>query len=394
MEVLAATGVPLAQARGKRPPPYGALVLGLDAPSRALTSTAALTSSIDRMLAAGWLDEVRRSLAAGLFARPSRPSPAWAIESSPATWPGTSPWKRHAARFERRTTALPGGSTRGSSPQTLASAGSPPTARKRSRQQRVLAEWPALANAAAGRPGRAVTDAHGPPPIDRAALLALYDVPDPHRPGRGHTRLRQGPRRSHHGDGPPRRPSRSGVSGEALRKLEVTALLHDIGRSGMDAALFGRTFQAAQAAGLPVRVRDFVRRYPTRIEGQRHRGLPGDLARPALESAGLAVDDRVADHVEMRMGFDRRVRRVLAEKEQELRALGVTVEPWMVQVILYYYYPERMEGAPDDVRLMGMVLVACENFEAYNNVQRARDYYGRDHPSLRDAFHTITAVCA
>ena len=38
---------------------------------------------------------------------------------------------------------------------------------------------------------------------------------------------------------------------------------------------------------------------------------------------------------------------------------------------------------------MGMVLVACENFEAYNNVQRARDYYGREHPSLRDAFATV-----
>ena len=36
-----------------------------------------------------------------------------------------------------------------------------------------------------------------------------------------------------------------------------------------------------------------------------------------------------------------------------------------------------------------MILVACENFEAYNNVQRARDYYGRDHPSLRDAFTTV-----
>ena len=89
------------------------------------------------------------------------------------------------------------------------------------------------------------------------------------------------------------------------------------------------------------------------------------------------------------MGFDRRVRRVLAQRERDLQALGITVEPWMEQVILYYYYPERMMGAPEYVRLMGMVLVACENFEAYNNAQRARDYYGREHPSLRDAFATI-----
>ncbi len=89
------------------------------------------------------------------------------------------------------------------------------------------------------------------------------------------------------------------------------------------------------------------------------------------------------------MAFDRRVRRILDQKKRDLQTLGVTVDPWMEQVILYYYYPERMEGAPEDVRLMGMVLVACENFEAYNNVQRARDYYGRDRPNLRDAFATV-----
>lgn len=227
-----------------------------------------------------------------------------------------------------------------------------------------------------------------PPPIDRAAILALYDVPDPHRPGR----VIAGYDKAHAArttDMVLAVACRLGVDGNALRKLEVTALLHDIGRAGMDAALFGRIFQAAQAAGLPVRVGDLVRRYP-HVSKQHATDAFLDLARPALEAAGIDVDDeRVTDHVEMRMGFDRRVRRVLADKQRELKALGVTVEPWMEQVILYYYYPERMEGAPDDVRLMGMVLVACENFEAYNNVQRARDYYGRDHPSLQDAFDTV-----
>ena len=214
-----------------------------------------------------------------------------------------------------------------------------------------------------------MTSTHGPPPIDRAAILALYDVPDPHRPGR----VIPGYDKAHAARTTEmvlRVARRLGVSGEALRKLEVTALLHDIGRAGMDAALFGRIFQAAQAAGLPVRVGDLVQRYP-HISKDNATEAYLDLARPALEAAGLTVDDRLVEHVEMRMGFDRRVRRVLAEKEQELRALGVTVEPWMEQVILYYYYPERMDGAPDDARLMGMVLVACENFEAYNNVQRA-----------------------
>ena len=64
LEVHAATGVPLAQARGKRPPPYDALVLGLDAPSRAELHRR-LDARVERMLADGWVDEVRRILASG-----------------------------------------------------------------------------------------------------------------------------------------------------------------------------------------------------------------------------------------------------------------------------------------------------------------------------------------
>ena len=64
LEVHAATGVPLAQARGKRPPPYDALVLGLDAPSRSELHRR-LDARVERMLAAGWVEEVRRILAAG-----------------------------------------------------------------------------------------------------------------------------------------------------------------------------------------------------------------------------------------------------------------------------------------------------------------------------------------
>ena len=232
-----------------------------------------------------------------------------------------------------------------------------------------------------------VSSARKPTAIDRAALLALYDVPDPQRPGG----VIPGYDKAHAA-----RTTemvllvarRLGFTEETLRKLEVAALLHDIGRAGMDATLFGRIFQAAQASGLPVRVGELVRRYP-HISKEHAAEAFLDLARPTLEATGLVVDNSVVQHVEMRMGFDRRVRRVLADKVADLQALGVTVEPWMEQVILYYYYPERMEGASADVRLMGMVLVACENFEAYNNVQRARDYYGRDHPSLRDAFATV-----
>jgi hypothetical protein len=65
------------------------------------------------------------------------------------------------------------------------------------------------------------------------------------------------------------------------------------------------------------------------------------------------------------------------------------VEPWMEKVILYYYYPHLMEGEESIVRRMGMLLVACENFEAYNNARRGRDYYGRDRETMKDAFTTL-----
>lgn len=64
LEVHAATGAPLAQAQRKQPPPYDALVLGLDAPSRSDLHRR-IDDRVDRMLAAGWVDEVRRLLAAG-----------------------------------------------------------------------------------------------------------------------------------------------------------------------------------------------------------------------------------------------------------------------------------------------------------------------------------------
>ena len=64
LEVYAATGAPLAQAQRKRPPPYDALVLGLDAPSRSELYRR-IDVRVERMLTVGWVEEVRRILTAG-----------------------------------------------------------------------------------------------------------------------------------------------------------------------------------------------------------------------------------------------------------------------------------------------------------------------------------------
>jgi hypothetical protein len=57
----------------------------------------------------------------------------------------------------------------------------------------------------------------------------------------------------------------------------------------------------------------------------------------------------------------------------------------MQRVMLYYYYPEQLNGAPGWVKQLAEVLVACEQFEAYSNRQRGRDYYGRRSESLEAA---------
>ena len=104
-----------------------------------------------------------------------------------------------------------------------------------------------------------------------------------------------------------------------------------------------------------------------------------DLMAPVFHEAGIPMTPAVADHVAMRLDFRGRLRRVLDECAPKLAAWGVAVHPWMEKVMLYYYYPALIEDEPDEVRRMGMMLVAGENFEAYNNHERARDYYlGRE----------------
>lgn len=218
-------------------------------------------------------------------------------------------------------------------------------------------------------------------------LLALYDAPDPERPG-----LTIPGYDKEHAERATRLvlrvARRLGVDATLLPKLEVTALLHDIGRAGMNPQLFGIIFESAQAAGLPVRVTELAACYP-QVGKDGAAAFYVELVRPVLAAKGLAVDERVRDHIDMRMAFAQRLRCILQQRQAELERLGITVEPWMEQVMLYYYYPEKMEGAPEQVRLMGEVLVACENFEAFNNQRRGRDYYGRRRESMREAVQVL-----
>ncbi|MCH8192179.1 MAG: hypothetical protein IIC80_12605, partial [Chloroflexi bacterium] len=75
----------------------------------------------------------------------------------------------------------------------------------------------------------------------RDALLAMYDVPDPAHPGRvipGYDK--------EHAERTTRIVLRVaeavGLDGRRLADLEITTLLHDLGRTGMDPELFGAVF--------------------------------------------------------------------------------------------------------------------------------------------------------
>ncbi len=106
----------------------------------------------------------------------------------------------------------------------------------------------------------------------------------------------------------------------------------------------------------------------------------------ALRLAGIPLDPWTTEQVEMRLGYARRLARRLKTVRPALDALGVPWVPWMARVMLYYYYPEKLDGAPGWVRQLAEVLVACEQFEAYSNRQRGRDYYTRSRETLAEAF--------
>ena len=108
--------------------------------------------------------------------------------------------------------------------------------------------------------------------------------------------------------------------------------------------------------------------------------------RVALREAGISLDAWAKEQIEMRLGYARRFGRLLRAVQPRLAALGVHWVPWMGQVVLYYYYPEKLEKAPDWVKELGEVLVACEQFEAFNNRRRGQDYYRRSRESLAEAF--------
>jgi hypothetical protein len=223
--------------------------------------------------------------------------------------------------------------------------------------------------------------------VDRALVsrvMRLYDYPHPGRRGR----LIRGYDRPH-----AIRTARMcaavaqrlGHPPDRVRQYQIACLLHDVSRAGLDRRLFGKIWSWANAHGIPTRPREWRAVHPETAYGRETEAFIARY-RADLEAAGIRMTAWAREQVEMRLGHARRLRRRLHVVRPALRKLGLRWSPWMQQVVLYYYYPEKLTKAQPWVRQLAEVLVACEQFEAFNNQRRGRDYYVRQKETLADAF--------
>ncbi|MBS0164530.1 MAG: hypothetical protein JSR29_00440 [Nitrospira sp.] len=225
------------------------------------------------------------------------------------------------------------------------------------------------------------------PEISRSlvkALMVLYDYPhplDPDRIIRGYDR----PHAVRTAKMCVAVAVRLGHPDDRVRLYHVACLLHDLGRAGLDRQLFGRIWSWAKQRGIPTRPREWRAVHPYTRYGRETEAFVS-LYRKDLAAAGVPLDRWAIEQVEMRLGYARRLARRLRTVKPTLTKLGVGWRSWMQQVMLYYYYPERLAKAQAWVKQFAEILVACEQFEAYSNQRRGRDYYARSQESLAEAF--------
>lgn len=179
--------------------------------------------------------------------------------------------------------------------------------------------------------------------------------------------------------------NRLGHPRDRVQRYHVACLLHDLGRSGLDRQVFGSIWSWAKQRGIPTRPREWRAVHPRTTYGRETEAFVS-LYRRDLEASGVSMDAWAVEQIEMRLGYARRLARRLRAVRPTLKKLGIGWEPWMQQVMLYYYYPERLAKAKTWVRQLAEILVACEQFEAYSNRRRGQDYYARKKESLPEAF--------
>lgn len=182
-----------------------------------------------------------------------------------------------------------------------------------------------------------------------------------------------------------------GHDSDRIRHFQVACVLHDLGRAGLDYPLFGKIWSWAKQQGIPTRPAEWRARYRSTPYGKETESFI-EKYRHQLEGEGLILNAWTREQIEMRLGYARRMRRILRRVKPKLRELNISWHRWMERVILYYYYPELMSQEQPWVRQLGEILVACEQLEAHSNRQRGKDYYTRTQESFEDAFSYLNAL--
>jgi len=171
-----------------------------------------------------------------------------------------------------------------------------------------------------------------------------------------------------------------------VTQYQIACLLHDLGRAGLDRPLFGKIWSWAKQHGIPTRPREWRAVHPDTTYGRETEAFLRRYA-AGLRQIGVPIDRWTREQIDMRLGYARRLKSRLELAKPVLRGLGVRWSSWMGMVMLYYYYPEKLESASPWVHQLAEVLVACEQFEAYSNRRRGADYYTRRRETLEDAFN-------
>ena len=217
-----------------------------------------------------------------------------------------------------------------------------------------------------------------------SSLLRLYDVPHPKNP----QKTLPGYDKAH-----AHRTARMCVPvaealGHPLPRLiqfETACLLHDMGRAGLDSKLFGTIWSWAKQRSIPTRPREWREKYPETPYGQESQAFITRY-KNEMHEEGITLTPSVKDHIDMRLGFAKRLKKCLRPVKTTLYTLGIEWAPWMERIMLYYYYPEKLDAAPVWMHQLGEILVACEQLEAYSNHRRGQDYYARSEESFQSAF--------
>jgi hypothetical protein len=176
-----------------------------------------------------------------------------------------------------------------------------------------------------------------------------------------------------------------GYDKEIVRKYQIACLLHDLGRAGLDQKLFGKIWSWASAHKIPTRPLEWRKKYPETEYGNETEAF-WDMYCSQLQEIGVENTDWAKEQIEMRLGYARRFNKQIKNIKPKLRKQGIEWTDWMEKVVLYYYYPEKLDNVPNWIKKLAEILVGCEKLEANCNRMRGNDYYNRENESFFDAF--------